>query len=458
MEKYLANCFDYQKFENHAGLQAVINEQYGNGDVHNDELAKAVMNYTVTDSRTAWDAAYDLAVGVLNKPYNAVRLGGESAEAVAERLASDVVGFAETHLDAVEDAELRRAKSYLHDVLFEARDQIGDIIEVPGSGVVFADAPVGTEHVESIEYADTGVRDGNGYHVSDFRTDNGLLVKDLDTYSDVYALTIAVREAQIRDIVQTLDGSEINFDEPLAVSRDDNDTDMDYIARVAIDDNGILNISGHRLNDEGETEVFYHADMLYLNGFEELLAAVKDVSLRQQREPVLARVGAISDIGNKPYQPEESAIVRDAAVAYLAKYNDDYYQAKGVDIAAVFAGSDITDRKALRDVAAAVAYDIQSEALRGDWNILRRYLPEGTSREQSLAQLSSEIVKHAESIVDLRQNNLSAVIDERVGRVNAMLTEFNRLSASADPEYMLHKHVESYTVEHQQENEFALAD
>ena len=26
MEKYLANCFDYQKFENHAGLQAVIND------------------------------------------------------------------------------------------------------------------------------------------------------------------------------------------------------------------------------------------------------------------------------------------------------------------------------------------------------------------------------------------------------------------------------------------------
>jgi len=41
MEKYLANCFDYQKFENHSGLQAVINDvhsRYAVEELNLDEM------------------------------------------------------------------------------------------------------------------------------------------------------------------------------------------------------------------------------------------------------------------------------------------------------------------------------------------------------------------------------------------------------------------------------------
>ena len=105
------------------------------------------------------------------------------------------------------------------------------------------------------------------------------VINKLD-YSETYALTIAVREAQIKDIVSSFDGQEIYFDEPVAVSRDDNDIEKDYVAGVKIDDDGSLNISGHRVDNDGETHVFYHADDLYLNGYDDLLAKLSE--MRQQ--------------------------------------------------------------------------------------------------------------------------------------------------------------------------------
>lgn len=453
-------------------LQAAFNVRFSNGDTNNTELVDAFQDYMVNNSRTAHDAVYDLASTVLNRPHYAVRLNGESMESVAEQLALQVVIKAESRLsapqsavtaqqpsvrqDVREETDIREAKGYMMDVLYEAKDQLGAVIDLPDTGVVIPDAPVGTEYVEGVEYV--SLPNDEGVYESRFMTDNGFNVKDFNSYSDVYALTVAVREAQIKDIVASFENREINFSNPLAISRDGQGSDKDYIARVKIDDDGTLNISGHRINDDGETEALYHADDIHLKGYDELFAAVKDESLFQQREPMLAKVQAVNEAGNIPYPTEDIPVIKDAAVEYLTKLNDDYYQSKGVDIADVVQNYNVTDRQDLLAVSAAVTYDIQSEAMRREWNILGRYLPEGSSQETELVRVATEAALHAESIADLRRNSLPEVLDNRIKDVNAMLEKYNSLSRASDPNFMFRPHTENYAIDRQQENEFALVD
>lgn len=183
------------------------------------------------------------------------------------------------------EPELREARGYLMDVISHALSQMNGHVEiehtelpsVPMKGDFWKEEG-GNVYMELIK-GEHNLKDAmfHDVHAEEYTLDE--VINKLD-YSETYALTIAVREAQIKDIVSTFDGQEIYFDEPVAVSRDDNDIEKDYVAGVKIDDDGSLNISGHRVVDDGETHVFYHADDLYLNGYDDLLAKLSE--MRQQ--------------------------------------------------------------------------------------------------------------------------------------------------------------------------------
>ena len=163
-------------------------------------------------------------------------------------------------------------------------------------------------------------------------------------------------------------------------------------------------------------------------------------------------------LDNKTYPHDDVAIVKEAAVAFLEKYNSDYYQAKNVDIAGKVNAFEIDDRQDLMSIVAAVSYDIHSEALQRDPSILERYLPTDMTHVDELNRVSDDVVKYAEGIIDLRLNNLSDVVGSRLNEVNAMVAEYNRLSKAADPNFMFSKHTEGYELARKGENEFALVD
>ena len=149
------------------------------------------------------------------------------------------------------EPELREARGYLMDVISHALSQMNGHVEiehtelpsVPMKGDFWKEEG-GNVYMELIK-GEHNLKDAmfHDVHAEEYTLDE--VINKLD-YSETYALTIAVREAQIKDIVSTFDGQEIYFDEPVAVSRDDNDIEKDYVAGVKIDDDGSLNISGHK--------------------------------------------------------------------------------------------------------------------------------------------------------------------------------------------------------------------
>lgn len=175
------------------------------------------------------------------------------------------------------------------------------------------------------------------------------------------------------------------------------------------------------------------------------------------REEMLKRVVEIISLDNQAYSPEEQAIVRDAVTVMLEKYNNDYYQSK-VMIPEMVKTYDISDRQELETVVASVVYDIQDDALRRDPDILKGYLPVDMSREDEIGRMVTEAVNYAERIVDYRVNKLYDVVNKKVEDVNKTVTEYNRLSSAKDHSFSLTKHIQSYELTVQGENELALVD
>ena len=191
--------------------------------------------------------------------------------------------------------------------------------------------------------------------------------------------------------------------------------------------------------------------------FNEIKKTLSQIEVK--KDDVLAEVTEkISQTENKEYSPDDVAILKEAAIAHIEKYNSDYYQAKGVDIKGMIEGSEVTDRHSLSAAVASVVFDIHSEAIGRESGILERLLPNDMSRADETFMQSRDAGTAAEAILDLRQNNLKDALDAKVAEVNTTLTEYNRLSQAADPSFMLHSHVEKYALEQQSENEFALTD
>ena len=181
--------------------------------------------------------------------------------------------------------------------------------------------------------------------------------------------------------------------------------------------------------------------------------------IKVKKDDVLAEVKEkISQTENKEYSPDDVAILKEAAIAHIEKYNSNYYQAKGVDIKGMIESSEVTGRHSLSAAVASVVFDIHSEALGRESGILERLLPNDMGRADETFTQSRDASAAAEAILDLRQNNLKDALDTKVAEVNTTLAEYNRLSQASDPNFMLHSHVENYALEQQSENEFALTD
>ena len=191
--------------------------------------------------------------------------------------------------------------------------------------------------------------------------------------------------------------------------------------------------------------------------FNEIKKTLSQIEVK--KDDVLAEVTEkISQTENKEYSPDDVAILKEAAIAHIEKYNSDYYQAKGVDIKGMIEGSEVTDRHSLSAAVASVVFDIHSEAIGRESGILERLLPNDMNRADETFMQSRDASAAAEAILDLRQNNLKDALDAKVAEVNTTITEYNRLSQAADSSFMLHSHVEKYALEQQSENEFALTD
>lgn len=181
------------------------------------------------------------------------------------------------------DPELREARGYLMDVISHALSQMNGHVEiehtelpsVPMKGDFWKEEG-GNVYMELIK-GEHNVKDAmfHDVHAEKYTLDE--VINKLD-YSEIYALTIAVREAQIADLIG--EGKEITFNGGFAVSRDGQSVDKDYIDRIEVDEDGKLNIVGHGINAQGNDVSFDHGEGMYLDGFDELYAKVNE--MRQQ--------------------------------------------------------------------------------------------------------------------------------------------------------------------------------
>ena len=136
------------------------------------------------------------------------------------------------------EPELREARGYLMDVISEALTQMNGHVEIEHTelpsvpmkgdwkeegGNVYMELIKGEHNVKDAMFHDV--------HAETYTLDE--VINKLD-YSETYALTIAVREAQIANLIG--EGKEITFDGGFAVSQDDQSVDKDHIDRVEVDE------------------------------------------------------------------------------------------------------------------------------------------------------------------------------------------------------------------------------
>ena len=185
------------------------------------------------------------------------------------------------------EPELREARGYLMDVISQALKEMNGHIEISHTQV--PSVPIkgdwkeegdGHPYMEVIK-SENNVKDAVFYdvHAEKYPIDD--VVSKLD-YSDTYALTFAVREAQIANLVG--EGDEIDFVSGLPVTQDDQTTDRDFVDMVKFDQDGKLNIIGHRQDVYGKTVHFDHAEGMSLDGFDDLYSQIKELRKQEALE------------------------------------------------------------------------------------------------------------------------------------------------------------------------------
>ena len=217
---------------------------------------------------TSWISAKDLDTKIDGLSSEIAGKLPQLHEAVDSRKANTVVTDAEQYENGLllDSSNLREERGYLIDILDEARAQIGEVIEVPDCGIVYPDAPIGTEYVESIEY-DNGV----------YKTNNGLLIEQLDKSEDIYRLSCAVRERQISDLLGNRGGIDFiqRYGSPYKVVNDANFGELAYIKEISTRD-GKVTIEG-AIDKDGIPNYVKELSDLNLDGIDNLFAEVREV-------------------------------------------------------------------------------------------------------------------------------------------------------------------------------------
>lgn len=336
----------------------------------------------------------------------------------------------------VEGSDLREAKGYLMDVLDEARQEIGSVIDVPGSGVVYGEAPVGTEYVEGIEF------DGKEY-----KTDNGLRIADLDSYADVYALTVAVREAQIVNVLGA--GGSVTFD-GLTVSNDSDSLSAPrkFIDSLSVDDDGKLKVEGHLLDADGHKVPLEDGNFLELAGYDDLYTEVKklQVSLSITEEETNSEDIALS--------AADQQLIKTTMVSYLTGIDSDYYNT-GLPIESRVNAASLESWSDVKRLATAIGDEILRTADANDPELLGRYGVKNISHEA--AEIGTDTLAKAREVVFNRDNQMFQQLDAQVAVVNAMQAEYHMHRRGDDPNYMFKETVDHYYYEHNPRDEQQVA-
>ena len=346
------------------------------------------------------------------------------------------------------EPELREARGYLMDVISQALAEMNGHIEISHTELPsvpikgdWQDEGNGYPYMEVIK-GDNNVRDAVFYdvHAEAYPIDE--VIGQLD-YADTYALTIAVREAQIANLVGK--GDEISFVDGLAVSQDDQSIDKDYIDLIKFDQDGKLNIIGHRQDANGNIVNFDHGDMMYLDGYDDLLAAVKD--LREQEALEEEDIENVSEDAGITFSDDDQKVIKEAVATYLTQYNSDYYQSD-VDVAGRVAAADLASWSDVKRLSSEIAEDILRDADSRDPEILDRYLPEGMNTIAHESQrIGSDTLEKAKVALFNHEHYIADNVKSRIAEVNAMLPEYNALRRAADNNFMFSHPTSAYSLQ-----------
>ena len=217
---------------------------------------------------TSWISAKDIDTKIEGLSSEIAGKLPQLHEAVDSRKGNAVATDAEQNENGLllDSSNLREERGHLIDILDEARAQIGEVIEVPDCGIVYPDAPIGTEYVESIEY-DNGV----------YKTNNGLLIEQLDKSEDIYRLSCAVRERQILDLLSNRGGIDFiqRYGSPYKVVNDATFGELAYIKEINTHDGKVI-IDG-AIDKDGAPDYVKKLSDLNLDGIDNLFAEVREV-------------------------------------------------------------------------------------------------------------------------------------------------------------------------------------
>ena len=403
-------------------LDSYVSEHLNNSQISSLNIPDKVGGYVIGSTLIAQDAVRDLMIqslntASLNNPGILASLGIDDIEAEAEKIALEAVKAAEQKLQS------QKYYAFGEEVPQEQID------ELRADGVT----DFSSENLERLFHFEA---QDNGVPTEDVKFD---LNAKIDT--DVNALRNTL-EKVLNDTCKE-HGVEIPVSGRIWGVQMKTWEDAQKVCSLVSED--ILRAAGqHDPALAGSTTTDYISEKASELG-SSVLQKVR-ASLGTSREESLAMVDVINGIGNKAYTADEVPVVKEAAIAYLQKYNSDYYQAKGIDIADRVQKYDLADRKDLKTVVSAVVYDLQSEALQREPGILDRYLPNGSTRENELGRVASEVMKYAEGVADYRLNDLKGALEAKIDSLNGLVKEFNDLRRKEDPEYVMKKHVLSYSL------------
>ena len=340
------------------------------------------------------------------------------------------------------EPELRDARGYLMDVISQALAEMNGHIEI--SHIELPSVPIkgdwqdegnGHPFMEVIK-AEHNVRDAVFYdvHAEAYPIDD--VVGKLN-FAETYALTVAVREAQIANLIGA--GESIQWN-GLAVSHDaDNPyAPQMFIDSVDVDQDGKLNIQGHYIAEDGKPITVEHGTFLDLAGYDDLYAEVK--TLMNIQDVTFSE--NLSD--GISFTADDQQLIKERMTSYLQGLDSDYY-GTNINIADRVSGSTFESWGDVHRLATSIGEDILRTADANDAEILSRYGIDNISHE-ALA-IGQDTLAKAKEVLSNRDNKLFEQLDIAVAALSTMQKEYNTLRRVSDSSYMFKDVVDSYSYE-----------
>ena len=344
--------------------------------------------------------------------------------------------------DLADEPKLREAKGYLMDIISEALSEMGGHIEISHTQLPsvpikgdWKDEGDGHPYMEVIK-GDSNVRDAVFYdvHAEAYPIDD--VISKLD-FAETYALTVAVREAQIANLIGARESIQWNG---LAVSHDaDNQyAPQMFIDSVDVDQDGKVNIQGHYMAEDGKPITVEHGTFLELAGYDDLYSEVKTLMNIQD-------VTVSEDLSDGiSFTADDQQLIKERMTSYLEGLDSDYY-GTNINIVDRVSSSTIESWGDVHRLATSIGEDILRTADANDGELLTRYGIENISHEaQAIGQ---DTLAKAKEVLFNRDNKMFDQLDTTVAATSTMQKEYNTLRRASDSSYMFKDVVDSYSYE-----------